>query len=103
MQALLVHPKNIPHALIAALARELAAVKAVRGAWLMMALQPAVGQSWMLGVEHDGAWPDVQAAIGRAVAGGVLDGWLLDAMPLDNSSFASTLRSGIPVIAAQGG
>jgi hypothetical protein len=54
----------------------------------------------MLGVEHGGSWKDVQAAIGRAVAGNVLKGRMLDAMPLDSSSLSASLRGGIPVLAA---
>jgi hypothetical protein len=60
-------------------------------------------QSWMLGVEHSGDWNAVRAAIGRAVAGNVLQGRMLDAVPLADSSLAPTLRTGIPVIAAKRG
>ena len=38
-QIMLAHPKEIPTALIEALARELAGVKSVRGAWLMLAMR----------------------------------------------------------------
>ena len=41
--------------------------------------------------------------IGRAVAGNVLQGRMLDAVPLADSSLAPTLRTGIPVIAAKRG
>jgi SseB protein C-terminal domain/SseB protein N-terminal domain len=103
-KVLLGHPKEIPDALIAALGRELGAVKSVRGAWLMLAMRAGQSeQSWMLGVDHHGSWPDVQAAINRAVAGDVLKGRPLDALPLEGSSLASTLRTGIPVIAAKRG
>jgi hypothetical protein len=101
---LLVHPGEIPDALVAALGSELGATKSVRGAWLMLALragQPE--QSWMLGVDHSGSWNDVRAAIGRAVAGDVLKGRTLDAKPLDDGSLSSTLRTGIPVTAANRG
>ena len=60
-------------------------------------------QSWMLGVDHDGPWQDIQDAIGRAVTGDVLDGRLLDAMPLEDSSLAVHLRTGIPITAAKRG
>ena len=95
------HPKEVPTALIEALKREFSEVRSIRGAWLMLAMlagQPE--QSWMLGVDHKGPWQDVQDAIGRAIAGDILKGWLLDAVPLERSSLASTLRTGIPVIAA---
>jgi hypothetical protein len=97
---LLAHPKEIPHALIAALGRELGAVKSVRGAWLMLASRAgAREQSWMLGVDHDGPWQDVSDAIDRVIAGDVLKERLLDAMPLTDNSVSSTLRTGITVVA----
>ena len=100
-QVLLGHPREIPVALIAALARELGGVKTVQGAWLMLAMLPGnAEQSWMLGVDHAGSWQDVQDAIGRALVGDVLKGRILDAVPLESSSLASTLRTGIPVTAA---
>jgi SseB protein C-terminal domain len=90
--------------LIAALGRELGAVKGMRGAWLTLAHRAGEAeQSWMLGVDHDGDWNDVRAAIGRAVAGGVLQGRMLDATPLVGSSLASTLRTGIPITSAKRG
>ena len=102
-QIMLAHPKEIPTVLIEALARELAGVKSVRGAWLMLAMRAGESeQSWMLGVDHSGAWQDVRDAIGRALVGDILGGRMLDAMPLEGSSLASTLRTGIP-IAAKGG
>jgi hypothetical protein len=103
-QVLLYHPKQIPVALIEALGRELGVVKTVKGAWLMLAMLPGnAEQSWILGVDHAGAWQDVQDAIGRAIAGDILEGRILDAMPLEGSSLASTLRTGIPVTAAARG
>jgi hypothetical protein len=102
-QVLLGHPRQMPVALIEALGRELGAVKTVNGAWLMLAMLPGnTEQSWMLGVDHTGAWQDVQDAIGRAIAGNILEGRILDAVALEGSSLASTLRTGIP-IAAKGG
>jgi SseB protein C-terminal domain/SseB protein N-terminal domain len=101
---LLVHPGEIPEALIAALRSELGANKSVRGAWLMLAMRAGQPErSWMLGVDHHGSWNDVSAAIGRAVAGDVLKGRMLDAMPLDDGSLSSTLRTGIPVTAENRG
>jgi hypothetical protein len=103
-QVLLGHPKQIPVVLIEALGRELGAVKTVKGAWLMLAMLPGnAEQSWMLGLDHAGAWQDVQDAIGRAIAGDILEGRILDAVALEGSSLASTLRTGIPVTAAKGG
>jgi hypothetical protein len=103
-QILLAHPKEIPTALIEALAREFAGLKSVRGAWLMLAMRGGEAeQSWMLGVDHNGAWQEVRDAIGRAIVGDILGGRVLDAMPLDGSSLAVTLRSGIPVTAAKHG
>jgi hypothetical protein len=103
-QILLAHPKEIPTALIEALAREFAGLKSVRGAWLMLAMRGGEAeQSWMLGVDHNGAWQEVRDAIGRAIVGDILGGHVLDAMPLDGSSLAVTLRSGIPVTAAKHG
>jgi hypothetical protein len=103
-QILLAHPSQIPDALIAALGKEFDAVPSVKGAWLMLAMRAhQAEQSWMLGVDHDGAWPDVQQAIGRAVAGDVLGGRMLDAMPLNDSEVSSTLRTGIPIVARKRG
>ena len=93
-QVLLAHPKEIPVDLIAGLGRELNAVKSVH--WLMLAMR-AGEQNWMLGVDHDGSWQDVRAAIGRAITGDVLGDRMLDALPLKGSSLASTLRTGIPI------
>lgn len=101
-QILLAHPAEIPTALIEALARELDGVKSVRGAWLMLAMRAGASeQSWMLGVDHKGPWQEVREAIGRALVGDILGGRVLDAMPLDGSSTAVTLRTGIPVTAAR--
>src|SRR4051794_11163832 len=103
-QILLAHPKEIPAGLIEALAREFAAVKSVRGAFLMLAMRAGESeQSWMLGVDHKGSWQDVRDAIGRAIKGDVLRGRMLDALPLEGSSLAVTLRTGIPVTAAKRG
>jgi len=100
-QVLLAYPREIPTDLIAALAREFAAISIVRGAWLMLAMrQGADAQSWMLGVDHKGDWQNVRAAIGRAVQGDVLNGMMLDAKPLDASELSVTLRTGIPIITA---
>src|SRR5581483_7198495 len=103
-QVLLSHPEKVPTRLIAALGRELGALKSVRGAWLMQAMR--AGQrdhGWMLGVDNLGSWQDVQAAIGRALAGGQLLDRELDAMPLDHSAISINLRTGIPVVAVKGG
>jgi hypothetical protein len=103
-QVLLGHPKEVPTALIEALAREFGTLKSLHGAWLMLASRAGEReQSWMLGVDHGGPWEEVHAAIGRAIAGGVLKGRLLDALPLEGSSLADTLRTGIPVTAAKPG
>jgi SseB protein C-terminal domain/SseB protein N-terminal domain len=103
-QVLLAHPKQIPTALIEALAREFAGLDSVRGAWLMLAMRAGESeQSWMLGVDHKGSWQEVRDAIGRAVAGDVLGGRMLDAKPLDSGELSVTLRSGIPVTAAKRG
>jgi hypothetical protein len=101
-QIMLAHPKEIPTALIEALAREFAPVKSVAGAWLMLAMRGGE-QSWMLGVDHNGSWQDVRDAIGRAISGDILGGRMLDAMPLEGSSLAATLRTGIPITAAKRG
>ena len=95
-QVLLAHPKEMPVDLIEALGRELQTVKSVQGAWLMLAMR-AGDQNWMLGVDHNGSWQDVRAAIGRAITGDVLGGHMLDALPLEGSSLAPTLRTGIPI------
>ena len=101
---LLAHPKEIPTDLIEALGREFETVKAVRGAWLMLAMHAGQAeQSWMLGVDHEGSWQEVRDAIGRAVSGNILKGRLLDAMPLDDGSLSVTLRTGIPITAAKRG
>lgn len=103
-QVLLGHPKNVPHALIAALGKEFAAIPAIKGAWLMLAHRANESdQTWMLGVECDGPWPDVQQAVGRAVKGDVLDGRLLDVMKLNDGEVSSTLRTGIPIAARKRG
>jgi hypothetical protein len=103
-QVLLGHPTETPIDLIEALAREFGALQIVKGAWLMLAMRGGEAeQSWMLGVDHTGAWQDVQDAIGRALTGDILAGRILDALPLEGNSLASTLRTGIPVIAATRG
>ena len=84
--------------------RELGALKSVRGAWLMQAMRAGQSaHSWMLGVDNMGSWQDVQAAIGRALAGGKLLDRELDAMPLDHNPISINLRNGIPVVAAKSG
>ena len=103
-QVLLAHPKETPADLIAALARELGSLKSVRGAFLMLAMRSGKSEpNWMLGVDHNGSWEDVRAAVGRALKDDVLGGWMLDAVSLDRTSLASTLRTGIPIIAARSG
>jgi SseB protein C-terminal domain/SseB protein N-terminal domain len=103
-QVLLAHPKEIPADLIAALAREFGQLSSVRSAFLMLAQRSGKSEpSWMLGVDHNGSWEDVRAAIGRAIKDDVLGGWMLDAVSLHSSSLASTLRTGIPIIAAKSG
>jgi hypothetical protein len=101
-QILLAHPSEMPTDLIEALAREFASVKSVHGAWLMLAMRGAE-QSWMLGVDQNGSWQDVRDAIGRAISGDILGGRVLDALPLEGSSLAATLRTGIPVTAGKSG
>jgi hypothetical protein len=103
-QLLLGHPSDVPDELISALAREFSVEKSIRGAWLMLAARAGHPEpSWMLGVDHGGSWSTVQAAINRAVQGNVLKGRPLDAVPLEGSSLATTLRSGIPIPAARRG
>jgi hypothetical protein len=103
-QILLGHPKQIPNALIAALAREFSAVPSIKGAWIMLAHRAhEAEQSWMLGVDYDGPWPDIQQAVGRAVKGDVLDGRLLDVMKINDGEVSSTLRTGIPIVAPKRG
>ena len=103
-QILLAHPKEIPTDLIEALAREFVSVKSVRGAWLMLAMRDGESeQSWMLGVDHNGVWQEVRDAIGRAISGDILHGRMLDALPLEGSSLADTLRTGTPVTAGKSG
>ena len=103
-QVMLGHPSDVPNELIAALSREFSAEKSIRGAWLMLAARAGhPDQSWMLGVDHEGSWSNVLAAINRAIAGNVLKGRPLDAVPLESSSLASTLRTGIPIPAAKRG
>ena len=103
-QVLLAHPKEIPNDLTAALARELGSLNSVRNAFLMLAMRNGKSEpGWMLGVDHNGSWEDVRAAIGRALKDDVLSGRMLDAVSLHSSSLASTLRTGIPVIAAKRG
>jgi SseB protein C-terminal domain/SseB protein N-terminal domain len=100
-QVLLAHPKEIPVDLIAALAREFEALPGMRGAWLMLAMREGASeQTWMLGVDHKGDWQDVRAALSRAVKGDVLNGMMLDAMPLNAGELSVTLRTGIPILTA---
>lgn len=104
VSVLLVHPRDYPDALIAALAREFASVEDIRGAFLMLAQRTDESeQSWMLGIELVGDWGPVEAAINRAIAGGVLQGRSLQAVPLDGSELSVILRSGIPVVAKKRG
>ena len=94
----------MPVELISALSREFGAEESVRGAWLMLAARAGhPEQSWMLGVDHEGSWSNVQAAINRAVAGNESRGRPLDAVPLEDSSLAPTLRTGIRIPAAKRG
>jgi hypothetical protein len=103
-ELLLGHPSDVPDELISALSREFSVEKSIRGAWLMLAARAGhPDQTWMLGVDHKGSWSNVLAAINRAVAGNVLKGRPLDAVPLESSSLASTLRTGIPIPAAKRG
>lgn len=103
-QVLLAHPKEVPTDLIAQLAREFGALDSVRCAFLMLAIRAGSSEpSWMLGVDHNGSWEDVRAAIGRALHGDVLGGRMLDAVALDRTSLASTLRTGIPILAEKRG
>jgi len=103
-KVLLVHPREQPDALIAALAREFASVENVRGAFLMLAHRTDQSEkSWMLGIELVGDWGPVEAAINRAIAGGVLQGCPLEAVPLDDSELAAVLRTGTPVVAKKRG
>lgn len=103
-EILLGHPKIIPDALVAALGREFGALKSVTGAWILLAHYAGKSeQSWMLGVDHNGDWRDVQNAIKRAVQGDILKGRFLDAVPINESSLGPDLRAGIPVIAAKRG
>lgn len=95
---LLGRPKEMPDALIAALGRELGALKTVRGAWLLQAQHAGESQSWMLGIDHNGDWRDVQGALSRAVRGDILRGRFLDAVPLNESSLEADLRAGIPLV-----
>jgi SseB protein C-terminal domain/SseB protein N-terminal domain len=100
-QLLLAHPSDIPTDLIAALAREFSAIDTVRGAWLMLAMHAGQAeQSWMLGVDHKGSWQTVLDAITRAVNGNILNGRMLDAVPLDAGEMSVTLRGGIPILTA---
>ena len=98
---LLGHPKDRPDALIAALSSELGALKSVRGAWLLLAsVEGQPEQTWMLGIDHHGDdWPEVCAAVSSATAKSPAHR-PVDITSLKNSSFADTLRTGIPVIAA---
>jgi hypothetical protein len=96
---LLGRPKQAPEALIAALGRELGALKTVQGAWLLQAQHAGENQpSWMLGVDHNGDWRDVQGALSRAVRGDILRGRFLDAVSINESSLEADLRAGIPLI-----
>ena len=45
----------------------------------------------------------MDAAIGRALVGDILQGRMLDAVPLGGSPLSSNLRTGIPVTAAKRG
>jgi len=84
--------------------RELGGLKSVSAAWLMLAMRAGPSdQSWVFGFEQNSDWNGERAAIGHAVAGNVLEGRRLDALPVDRSSFSQTLRGGIPIIAAKRG
>jgi len=99
VSVLLVHPRERPNALIRALARELASVSDVRSAFLMLAHRTDQSeQIWMLGIELAGDWGPVDAAINRAIAGEVLQGRSLEAVPLDDSELAVILRTGIQIV-----
>ena len=101
---LLAHPKEIPTDLIEALAREFAAVKSVRGAWLMLAMR--AGRA-----NRAGCSASITRARGRTCAMRSAARYqaisstarMLDALPLEGSSLAATLRTGIPITAAKPG
>jgi hypothetical protein len=98
---LLAHPAQRPEALIAALGAALGARREVKGAWLMLshrASEPA--QSWMVGVDHDGAWAPISQVIGEVVSRTDLQGRALNATPLQDNDFSRSMRGGIPLIAA---
>lgn len=101
---LLAHPALRPDRLIEALRRELSALATVKGAWLMLASRAdEPQQTWMLGVEQDGSWTDVQAALGRAIRLNDLDGKPLDAIEIGRSELADTLRTGLAILKRRGG
>ena len=96
LDVMLGHPTERPEALISRLSKSFAGEPVVRGAWLMLAHRGDEPEAtWMMGVDHAGDWPAVQAAIRRA-----LDGWTPDRR-LDVLDIAGdpedALRGGIPL------
>ena len=104
-QIMLAHPKRNPHRLDRGARRANSlTVKSVRGAWLMLAMRGGEAeQSWMLGVDHTGAWQEVRDAIGRAIVGDILGGACSTPCRSTAVHSPSTLRTGIPVTAAKRG
>jgi hypothetical protein len=99
-KVLLAHPKQRPDELIARLNKALGSDPAVTEAYLLMMQGGGSGPEgvWLVGVRSRSPWPTVQALIKQAVDGYQFEK-PLDVVNLDDSSLASTLKTGIPILA----
>jgi hypothetical protein len=91
-------PFTKPDALIERLQRALGPLAEVRAAHLMLAQREGrAAATWLLGVETDGPWPDVQSAIHDSLQGYDFSDRSLDVMPIEAAD--SPLRAGVSILA----
>lgn len=97
-QLLVARPKQAPEALVRALSAALAAHKGVRGAWLMAAKRASETEpTWLVGVDIDGPWAPISAAIRKVAATADLGDRILTATEVKDDTLGRALRGGIPI------
>jgi hypothetical protein len=91
-------PFNKPAALIERLRGALEPLSETTAAHLLLAQREGrSAPSWLLGVESQGPWRDVQAAIAAAIQDYDFSGQSLDVMPIEAAD--SPLRAGLSILA----